>query len=780
MGNLFNFKSFFKALAKNQLYTFIEIFGLSLSLMFVILIAVYTTQELSTDNFQQNKDQLYFVASEESFGQAYALANMLKDRYPEIEEACPMVNYFKKAAANIQDRKLNADLMFAGPNMFKMTSFDIVKGERENPLAAKNEVVISETFAKKAFPHTDPLGQSIQMHDSVTVIVTAVVQDIENSVIPYADIILRIDNIGYWNKGLASPTMDNYGMAPVLIQAKPGTDLIAKEADLLEFMKEVAWPYKEGVNTAVSFIPIKEVYFSTISGHRGHLLNQGNKTFVLILLSVGILILVFAIINYINLAVAQTGFRAKEMATRRLLGSSREELFTRLIMESTLLTFISFIIGVILAFIMLPYANNLLETRLDLVGMISPITILIVLVILIIIGGVAGLLPAIVISNAKPVEVVKGSFRQKTKMVFSKFFITFQNIITIALVTASLVMVIQTRHLIKAPLGYNTTNIIDIDLRTVGNKQSMLTLKNEFSNLASVQRISFSQGLPFTTGNNYTYSFKGRPISFQAFVGDSAFVPMLGLEILRDNQVASGDAFYLSERAMRELELTDDTQSFTLEPFFGGSLQIAGIMKDVQLGNIMYGSRPTLWRIKKIDEFIPWNMAVEITGNPVETYNELKNIFEKITSLEFTGKFIDQQVAESFRQQVKTSRIVTIFAGIAILLSFLGLVAMSTYFIQQRSREIAVRKVFGSTNEEMLKRLVFTFLNYVGIAFVIVTPIIWYIMKQWLDGYSYRISLSPWIFIAGGLFCLILSFITVFWQSYQAANANPVSNLKTE
>ena len=779
-GNILNFKSFFKFLNKNKLYTFIEIFGLSVSLMFVILIACFTTQQLATDNFQRSGDRLYFLASEHSFGFAYKLADRIKDRYPEIEEVCPFISGYKKSPVKFGDNNINADLLFADPTFFRMLSFDITKGDEHTPLAARNYAVISESFARKAFPGQDPLGKLLQLKDSVTVTVNAVMEDIRNSTIPYGDIVLRIDNIRHWNEGLDSDTYGNFGMVPILIQAIPGADLKAKEADLLEYLKKEVWIYEKGMNTEVSFVPMKEAYFSKIEGANGHLINQGNKTFTLILLSVGILILVFAIINYINLSVAQTGSRAREMATRRLVGSSRWELFSRLMMESTLLTFVSFGIALFLSYLLVPSANNLLESRIVLSDMIRPVNILAALVVLIAIGSVSGLLPATIISSAKPVDVVKGSFRQKTKMVFSKVFITFQNVITIALVTASLVMIIQINHLINAPLGYNTDNILDMYVDELDDKQTKITLGNEFSQLASVKRVAFSQGMPFDQGNNYTYSKDDKTISFQALVGDSNYFQMLGFEILRENNVASRESFYLSQQAMKELEFDEDVKSFEFKPFFWQEQQVAGIVKDFQVRNIISEARPTLLRMREVSDFDPWNIVVETTGNPSVAFNDLKEVYERVTGLEFTGVFVDKRIEDSFAQQRKTSKILTLFAGIAILLSLLGLIAMSTYFIQQRSREIAVRKVFGSSISQVLSRLILTFLNYVIIAFVIITPFTWHYLQQWLDGYTYRISLSPWMFISSGLFCLLLSFITVFWQSYQAACTNPVVNLKAE
>lgn len=272
------------------------------------------------------------------------------------------------------------------------------------------------------------------------------------------------------------------------------------------------------------------------------------------------------------------------------------------------------------------------------------------------------------------------------------------------------------------------------------------------------------------------YKEKNKNISFQSIVSDQTFFDMLGLEIIRDNNRGT-DGWYLSEQAIRELEIGEDAETF---PFYDQQTPIAGILKDFHLYNITRKQDPIIYQIKKLEAIFPWNLIVEVQGDPFVAYNEIKEVYEKLSGLEFTGKYFDQQIQESFEAQKRTSKIVSIFAIIAIVISLLGLVAMSTYFILQRSREIAVRKVFGSSSLQILKRLVFTFLNYVLIAFVIATPIIWYAMNKWLSDYDYRIELTPLIFIAAGLFCLLISFVAVVVQSYYAANGNPVKRLKAE
>ncbi|MDR1223658.1 MAG: ABC transporter permease [Tannerella sp.] len=788
MNRWLDVRSFFRFLSKNRFYTFINVFGLSVSLMFVILIAVYTVQELSVDAFQEKADRTYILASENSPGSAWKLGERLQERYPEIEKVCAVVSSQKKVPVTVDGgRRVKADLAFAESTFFDVFSFEPVGGNRQQVIAAPDGAVISESFARRAFPDTDPVGQTVRLYDSLYVTVNGVMKDIRQSVVPYADILLRIENVNHFNPGLASDRYSNYGEAVLYLLEKEGSDLRAREADMLEWFREFVWLYKEGHARQATLMPLREIYFSDRypmfkSSYKGYTVNFGDRSLVAVLMWTGILILLFAVINYINLTVAQAGFRAGEMATRRLLGSDRGELFKRLMTESTLLCILSFAVGLMLAFAFAPYAGNLMERTLAISEVITPSGMVAAGGFILLLGAVSGLLPATVISNAKPLEIVKGSLQRKTKMVFSKCFITFQHVVTIVMIATSVTMIAQVEHMTKAPLGYNTENLIDISLTDgAASGNAALLLAGELEQLSVVKQTGFSAGTPFDRGNNQTMQQDGRNISFQEFICDDVFFDMIGWQKLRENRV-SGEAYYLNERALAELEIGEDAPTFL---YYGNATPIAGILRDFQLYNITAPPNPVLVKVRKAGEMKErecWNLMVEVEGDPGAAYRAVKEVCERITRSEFDGRFIDQQVAASFDVERRMSRLMTLFTTIAVLISLLGLLAMSTYFIRLRMKEVAIRKVFGSSSSEVLRRLVTTFLGYVLVAILIAAPVTWYLTQQWLSDYPYRIppGLSPQIFAAAGAFCLAVSFVTVFFQSYAAANTNPTKNVKSE
>jgi len=387
-------------MAKNKACNIIDVFGLAASLTFVILIAVYTVQEESVDRFHLKADRIFALGNEIDFGNAYRIADRIRDRYPEIEKVCPLSPIYGSTVL-INEAKLNVDLLFVDTTFFEMFDFRLQGANPRSALAARNQAVISRTFALKAFGNKDPMGQTVVLNKEVSVVVNGIMDDIGNSAIPCGDILLRIDNIKHFNSSMDSETFDNAGSTIIFILEKQGARLSAKAEDMAAYFKEIYRRYQRGMLHQVSFTPLKEVYFSELNNNN---LVHGDRKLVRILTSAGLLILIFALINYINLTVAQAGFRAKEMAMRRLLGSTRSELFLRLILESILLCFISFLIALVLATQCAPYAGELLDAKLNPAELLSPGGVLTALGTIILTGVIAGSLPAYIISNVKPLD----------------------------------------------------------------------------------------------------------------------------------------------------------------------------------------------------------------------------------------------------------------------------------------------------------------------------------------------------------------------------------------
>ena len=787
-----NFRSFFNFLGRNKLYAAINIFGLSVSLMFVILIADYPLRQLTCDDYHAKADRIYVIGNEERITSGYYLQKYLRDRYPEIESTCAVAVSGQSTDATqpveVGLQKYSATILFADTTFFRIFDYQLLDGDREQVLASRDNVVLSESFARKVFGTFNPMGQVIRFPDEEkSYVVSGVVRDIDRSVIPNMDIIMRAERLCDINSA-NDEHMSNSGAVTTFILARPGADLTAKIPDMLDYFKEIYWIYKGNVYQHVTLTPLRDVYFLSQNNDGGF--NYGSWPFVMILFGVGAVILLFAVMNYINLTVAQTGFRAKEMAARRLLGASRGEIILKLILESTFLCVVAFVIAFFLAAAVEPGASRLLGSKIGVWQDMTPAVVACYAAFIVVLGVVAGFIPAMMVSRYKPVDIVRGSFRHRTKMFYSKVLITIQNVITIVLIATSLTIGLQIRHLISAPMGYNTADILDVSTEIFTGKPQIAQFREELLREPCVEAVALGCGTPHDRGNNNTMQYgPDRMIGFQIFIGDSTYFRILGLERLRDNHLATredgNNALFVNQYALQALGIAEDATNFKVGENYTYNYDIAGVYRDFQLGSALDELQPVLLKYyDSPEEFLkkayPWNILVKIHGDKTAAYNTVKSVFERISDgAVFTGaEYIEQEIEADYAQQRRILHIVGIFTLVAILISALGLVAMSTYYIQQKEQEVAVRKVFGSTRGEVLTRLVGNFMRLVGAAFVIAVPVAWYLLERWLQDYSVRISLSPLIFLASGAFAAVVAFVAVFWQSSRAADSNPVDSIK--
>lgn len=780
-------RSYFNFLKKNKAYTIIDVAGLAISIMFIVLIGGYTWQETHIDSEQTKKDRLYFLSvdmdGQKVSGSHWRMLRKLMDRFPEIETGTGIVGSHR-LLVTMDGENITSDVLFVDSTFFEIFDFDLIRGDRKKVLSSPNSIVVTEEYARKIWNDEDPMGKTIIYNtNDDPLIVTGIMAPMENTSISSPDFesktnridaLIPMEMVKYYNSSLYDEGMSNGLGIELLLLEKEGTDLKGVEAKIHDYAKEFFWLLNLPENDVkMELLPFKEHYFSNYTSPSGAF-NRGNFKMVKILFTTGLVILLFALMNYINLTVALSGHRAKEMATRRLLGDTRTGIILKLIGESTLLCSLSALIGLVLAWLALPVAEQLLETSISMRNFVTPVTVSIFVGIILIMGTLAGLTPAVLISSSKPIDVVRGTFRRQTKMIFSKVFIVIQNVITIVMIASALTMYLQIRHMINAPLGYETENIMYIP--NGGTIENARLFKQRIEQLPGVEMVSATQGHPLTGGNNNTLVYEGRTISFQTFTADENFMKILGLTLTRDNKTADSDKYYLNRQALDELGLPENAQSY---PYYDRMCPVSGIVKDFNINTIIDVQHPIRIVITNSTEMYPWGFLVKVNGDHEKILNSVNEIYKDIFQWENSDlrPFLTQQIEDRFSSQKNIMKIVAIFAAIAIIISMLGLMAMSTYFVQMRSKEIAIKKVLGCDSGVILRRLVLSFLSYVVIAFFVAIPIIYWFMNDWLSEFSYRISLYWWIYAAAGLTCIVVSLLSVYIQSYNAANGNPVKAL---
>lgn len=795
-------KYFFRFLKNNPLYAVINVVGLALSLMFVILIGDYTYRQFSIDKWHRNHERIYVLGTENgnSLMSWPDCAHSLKDRYPEVEDVCCV--YMHNGKIKHEDKVYEesqgdnaGNIMLADSNFFRFFDFKMIDGDRETALDSPEKCVVTESLAKALFPDGNALGQPLQIEGTRYVFVSDDNGDPYDSSLVYtvSGVIKDLDKTVFLNE---TAVIANFERAPQVLgyrlrndlmasgplgstlsflMLRPGASLEDKIEDLTSYCIESIPVFNFYGNTKAAIIPLDDLMFAPQNTGAG--LQTGDKSLLGILLAVVLAILMFAVTNYINLTVANTGFRAKEMATRRLLGSNGLGISLELIGESTLMVFISFIIGGALALLLEDKMAVLFKGKIDILKDINLATVSVSLVFIILTGVISGIMPTVSLSRYKPIDVVKGSFRYHSKMVLSRIFIILQNVITMTMMTATLTILLQMSHLVKAPLGYNTENIYRV------SSDNPEVLRNALKSQPFIQGIGSFSGTSLD-GNYCSMSTRKDKDNNNLLVylttWDKEFIDIMGINLVKDNHL-SGDVKYINEELAGKLSLGDGESEVTWGD--GSVTQVAGVFSNFHMTNILDPYQPFMITVKDTDEIEDPNFMVKTDGSP-DARKKLCDLIKEVDGttedLDWKVQSIESTVKASLTEEKNTMRVVSIFTGVAVLISVLGFIGMSLFFIRQRRKEIGVRRIMGSTTNEVLSLLLTKFCAPLLVSFIFAVPLSWFIMDKWLESFSYRIGLSPWIFIASGAVSLLIAVVSIFFQTLHAAHSNPADAIRAE
>lgn len=795
-------KYFFRFLKNNPLYAVINVVGLALSLMFVILIGDYTYRQFSIDKWHRNHERIYVLGTENgnSLLSWPDCAHSLKDRYPEVEDVCCV--YMHNGKIKHEDKVYEeaqgdnaGNIMLADSNFFRFFDFKMIDGDRETALDSPEKCVVTESLAKALFPDGNALGQPLQIEGTRYVFVSDDNGDPYDSSLVYtvSGVIKDLDKTVFLNE---TAVIANFERAPQVLgyrlrndlmasgplgstlsflMLRPGASLEDKIEDLTSYCIESIPVFNFYGNRKAAIIPLDDLMFAPQNTGAG--LQTGDKSLLGILLAVVLAILMFAVTNYINLTVANTGFRAKEMATRRLLGSDGLGISLELIGESTLMVFISFIIGGALALLLEDKVAVLFKGKIDILKDINFSTVSVSLLFIVLTGIISGIMPTISLSKYKPIDVVKGSFRYHSKMVLSRIFIILQNVITMTMMAATLTILLQMSHLVKAPLGYNTENIFRV------SSDNPEVMRNALKSQPFVQEIGSFSGTSLD-GNYRSMSTRKDKDNNNLLVylttWDKEFIDIMGINLVKDNHL-SGDVKYINEELAGKLSLGDGESEVTWGD--GKVMQVAGIFSNFHMTNILDPYQPFMITVKDTDEIEDPNFMVKTDGSP-DARKKLCDLIKEVDGttedLDWKLQSVDDNIKASLNEEKNTMRIVSIFTGVAVLISILGFIGMSLFFIRQRKKEIGVRRIMGSTTNEVLSLLLTKFCAPLLVSFIFAVPLSWFIMDKWLESFSYRIGLSPWIFIASGAVSLLIAVVSIFFQTLHAAHSNPADAIRAE
>ncbi len=779
-----NIRVYLKFLGRNRVYTAINLVGFSAALVFVILLGLYVAGESRTDRFHDKGHRIFRMTEGEGYFRWPTLvAGDIAARWPEIESFVRQAGGNRVVSHGEGQEKVRAKMLAVDSTFFSVFSFPMTAGDPARQLQTSGDVTLSDSFAERLFGAEDPVGQPLVI-DGAPHIVTGVVRDFEDSHLANPDIIVRFDgaHLGRWYFEEYGYRAWNFG---VYLLARENADMAGKADEITRYLVDEKL-FDEGESLRLE--PLAESYFNPQNSYASGSLRAGSRQFIGLLVAAVLAILLFAVINYVNLSVALGGFRAKEAAMRRLLGGTRKGLLAAYMFESVIFCALAFAIALVLAGAIEPWFNGVMGSDVSLVGALrDPVVIALLVGSVAVLGLISGLSPALVVTRTKPIDVVKGDYVRKTRMTYSRLFIGLQLGLTIVLIGCALTIGRQTRFVRTTDLGFDKQNLIYLE--NVVENSGLPGLRDRLMQIPGVEMVSFTAGTPLDGGNNNTTDIgEGWELSAQIFEADSMFLPILGLEKVSETGTApdsKGVRAWLNETAVRELSSIPAEHHGWLV----GSDAVAGVLRDFNINRLQRTIPPVIVRIYDRlgtngtnDEFYPWEILVKTNpGNPAETYKAVQEAYLDYNGGEpFDSGFVDAAIDAWYTDQRRTGTLIGGFSALAIIISAMGLVAMTTYFMRQRRRDIAVRRVFGATGGQVLQRLVGGFMRIVAVAFVPAVPVIFWLMREWLSSFAYRIPLSWTIFALAGLAVGAVAFAAVWWQSRMAARRNPVKSLKSE
>jgi len=797
-----------RSLFKNKFYTSINIFGMVIgfTIGIVVLLAVY--MQLSYDNFHENRDRIYQAynmyykqAGDESSPQfGYPAMPAFKAASPAIERA----SRYMYGGSNFWygEKELDIPVMMVDEDFLSIFSFAVVKGNKNRPLGSLTDLVITEATARKIFGNENPIGKNVRCGPADNLkemTVSAVVKDFPPNTSIKFDALSRFENRNDFAENKSNWANQNH---PVFVQLKKDATTAQAEMQIRQVNKEFLPDWysnltKEGARAdkngdvfATKLLPLSDVHFSP------KIVGGGvNRSEIFVVLLVGLMIILIACFNFININLANAFTRGKEIGVRKCLGAAKGKLFAQLWSESFLVCVISFLISLLLVNVLIYFINNSFKLNMPLQDIMwQPKFLLCGLGLLLFVSFIAGGYPSWVMMKFKVVETLKGKVGVRRKSVLRNSLIVLQFVIACIMISCTLIVYKQFTYLQNADLGINKDYVISVPLlkpETTGRDKISKLRQRLASNPAIISitgsNVNVGKGRDNSgTKSSIGFSYKEKPIGTNMASVDYDYLKTFGLKALEGRDFESSynaDTLYnvlLSETAAKQFGEKNIVGQQLLTDSTGPKWNVVGVFPDFHLYSLHEEKEPlTLVLDKKAGLnycFIKTN-----GGNPVATMESIKNEMAVLEpGQEFRGSFVDENISNWYMQERVMSVLFSIAACVAIVLSCLGLLAMVLLVIQQRVKEIGVRKVLGASVQHIALLVSKEFLLLVGIAVLIATPMAWMAMNGWLRSFPYRIEIRLWMFLLVAFAALFIALLTISYNAVKAARQNPVKSLRTE
>lgn len=803
-------------LRKQSFYSIINISGLAVGIASCLVIVLYILNELNYDKHHEKADNIYRLSSEILFNgnhlkMVYSPAPMgptMLTEYPEVEN---MVR-FRQAGSTLIKRDIDnikeANVAYADPSVFQVFTIPFVSGNPETALKEPNTLVLSESTASKLFPAESPVGQTVIIDNKTSYKVTGVFENMPRESHLHLDIILTME--GY-RPSLSQEWLSNN--FPTYLLLKEGADPRALEEKFIKLIDLHVTPFLKsflGPDVDMSFfrssgnkldytlMPMRDIHLH--SDLAGEFEANSDITYVYLFGAVALFILLIACINFMNLSTARSANRAKEVGMRKVMGSLRLHLVNQFLMESILLSILSFIIALFLAYLALPFFNDLAGRQIS-IPWASPAFIIIVFAVSVFIGIFAGTYPAFFLSAFRPINVLKGNMAlgMKSGLIRSGL-VVFQFSISIILIIGTFTVQQQLSYIQQKKIGFNKDQVIVIqDAYAMGNQ--LQSFKDEVLKNTAITHGSISGFLPVSGTNrsdNVYWQEGSEPtqdnmVSLQVWSVDMDYVPTLGMEIISGRNFSpefpsDSSGVIINEAALKMFNFSDDPLQRGIATFSGDtgpdgkplqeSYKILGVLKDFHFESLKQNITPLALFLKRSSGRISFRFQASDAQDVIKSIEGTWRAMAPGQPFQYT--FLDQAFGNMYDSEQRLGKIFAVFAGLAILVASLGLFALTSFTAEQRNKEIGIRKVLGASVSSIVLLLSREFGKLIIIAFIISVPVAWYVVNWWLESYMYKVEVGVVVYLLAGLLSFLIAWITMGYQSMKAASSNPIDALRSE
>lgn len=793
-------KGAFRNFKKYKLFTAINIFGLTAAFASCLLIVVFIASELSYDKFNENANRIVRVTMEYKDAGTINTTEttgtkpgpQFKRSFPEVQE---YVRTFITHKILISGEQIfdESRYLFADPAFFKIFSFRIIKGNPATALSNPDNIVMTASMAKKYFGKEDPINKTIKSGNKLLT-VSAVCEDVpDNSQIKFDFVSPFLS----YSDNLKEETWWTANWITYLLLKEP-EDIAVIQKKIADYMQSATVRNSAGIegNDYLTYHlePLTSVHlYSPLSGFEPN----GSINFIYMLSAIALLILIIAIANYTNLTIAQSTSRIGEIGIRKVLGASKKQVFLQFISETAVITCLSILLAILLTFLLLPGFNQLTGKQLTINQILQPSVLAVLLIIAIVFSLLAGLYPAIILSENKVINILKKGFSfTGGNPLIRKTLIVAQFAISVFLIIYTVIIFQQMNYLQTKDIGYNKEHLLVLPIRGEMHN-NFENLKAAFSSVPGVQSVSAAYETPedIQWGDGITaFDEKGKhSVSLNALPTDLNFIKTMKMEMAAGRDFIKADfaemdtanngknyrqPFILNETLVKKLGWTNEQAlGKTIEKGVIG--QVVGVVKDFNFNSLHQPIGPLLLFLNRD---LNRDFLIRINGKDLkQTLAGIEEIWKgRITNQPFSYHFLNEDYNKLYGAEHRTSDLLTIAASLAILLACLGLFGLAAFTIAQRTKEIGIRKVLGANTGSIITLVSKGFLQLILVAILIAFPVSWIAGDKWLENFAYRIPISGWVFILTAAAAISIAFVTICFQAIKAAVANPVDSLRSE